>query len=119
MRKLKFLTLNLFTFLERIRMTKFKVSSSVVWMKSTKNQKKILKMQLQRKVAKINRFIITAMMMRKDIGYRYEIKEFLGKGSFGTALACFDHKEKREVAIKIVKNKKKYYYQASVELKIL
>lgn len=53
------------------------------------------------------------------IGYRYEILEFLGKGSFGTALKCIDHKTKKELAIKIVKNKKKYYYQASVELKIL
>lgn len=53
------------------------------------------------------------------IGYRYEIVEFLGKGSFGTALRCIDHKEKKDIAIKIVKNKKKYYYQASVELKIL
>lgn len=44
------------------------------------------------------------------IGYRYEIVEFLGKGSFGTALKVIDHKEKRELAIKIVKNKKKYYY---------
>ena len=44
------------------------------------------------------------------IGYRYEIVEFLGKGSFGTALRCIDHKDKKEVAIKIVKNKKKYYY---------
>ena len=44
------------------------------------------------------------------IGYRYEIKEFLGKGSFGTALSVYDHKEKRLLAIKIVKNKKKYYY---------
>ena len=53
------------------------------------------------------------------IGYRYEIVEFLGKGSFGTALRCIDHKDGRELAVKIVKNKKKYYYQASVELKIL
>ena len=53
------------------------------------------------------------------IGYRYEIVEFLGKGSFGTALSCVDHKEKKAVCVKIVKNKKKYYYQASVELKIL
>jgi len=53
------------------------------------------------------------------IGYRYEIVELLGKGSFGTALGCIDHKEKNQVAVKIVKNKKKYYYQASVELKIL
>ena len=59
------------------------------------------------------------MVVGDHIGYRYEIIEFLGKGSFGTALGCIDHKEKREVAVKRVKNKKKYYYQASVELKIL
>jgi len=53
------------------------------------------------------------------IGFRYQIVEFLGKGSFGTAIMCIDHKEKKKVAVKIVKNKKKYYYQASVELKIL
>jgi dual specificity tyrosine-phosphorylation-regulated kinase 2/3/4 len=44
------------------------------------------------------------------VGYRYEIVEFLGKGSFGTALGCIDHKDKAQVAVKIVKNKKKYYY---------
>lgn len=44
---------------------------------------------------------------------------FLGKGSFGIAVKCFDHKTKEEVALKIIKNKKKYYYQAGVELKIL
>jgi|TARA_B110000305_G_C19323692_1_gene580225 dual specificity tyrosine-phosphorylation-regulated kinase 2/3/4 len=48
--------------------------------------------------------------MGDHIGYRYEITEFLGKGSFGTALKCIDHKDKTEVAVKIVKNKKKYYY---------
>jgi dual specificity tyrosine-phosphorylation-regulated kinase 2/3/4 len=53
------------------------------------------------------------------VGYRYEIVEFLGAGSFGTAVSCIDHKTKQTVAVKIVKNKKKYYYQASVELKIL
>lgn len=59
------------------------------------------------------------MVIGDHIGYRYQIVEFLGKGSFGTALRCIDHKEKKHVAVKIVKNKKKYYYQASVELKIL
>lgn len=53
------------------------------------------------------------------IGYRYEVLKFLGKGSFGTALKCFDHKTGKEVALKIVKNKQKYVYQAGVELKIL
>lgn len=50
------------------------------------------------------------IVMGDHIGYRYEIVEFLGKGSFGTALRCIDHKEKKDIAIKIVKNKKKYYY---------
>lgn len=59
------------------------------------------------------------IVMHDHIGYRYEIVEFLGQGSFGTALRCIDHKKKEHVAVKIVKNKKKYYYQASVELKIL
>jgi len=38
------------------------------------------------------------------------VLEFIGKGSFGTALKCFDHKTKEQVALKIVKNKKKYAY---------
>ena len=57
--------------------------------------------------------------MKDHIAYRYEIMHFLGKGSFGIAVKCYDHKHKEEVALKIIKNKKKYYYQAGVELKIL
>lgn len=57
--------------------------------------------------------------VKDHIAYRYEIRGFLGKGSFGIALKCYDHKLKEEVALKIIKNKKKYYYQAGVELKIL
>jgi len=44
------------------------------------------------------------------IGYRYEVISFLGKGSFGTALKCRDHKTGQDIAIKLVKNKQKYYY---------
>jgi dual specificity tyrosine-phosphorylation-regulated kinase 2/3/4 len=44
------------------------------------------------------------------VGFRYEVKEFLGKGSFGTALKCLDHKTGKEICMKIIKNKKKYYY---------
>lgn len=58
-------------------------------------------------------------MNNDHIGYRYEVKSFLGKGSFGTAVKCLDHKTGEDIALKIVKNKKKYYYQAGVELKIL
>ena len=49
-------------------------------------------------------------MLKDHIGYRYEVLQFLGKGSFGIALKCFDHKLKTEVAVKVIKNKKKYYY---------
>jgi dual specificity tyrosine-phosphorylation-regulated kinase 2/3/4 len=67
--------------------------------------------------------------MKDHIGYRFEVLQCIGKGSFGQvtiflynfiqALKCFDHKTKTEVAVKIVKNKKKYQYQAGIELKIL
>ena len=44
---------------------------------------------------------------KKDhIAYRYEITGFLGKGSFGIAIECYDHKKKEKVAIKVIKNKK-------------
>jgi dual specificity tyrosine-phosphorylation-regulated kinase 2/3/4 len=44
------------------------------------------------------------------MGYRYEVKKFLGKGSFGTCVLCRDHKTGEDIALKVVKNKKKYYY---------
>lgn len=53
------------------------------------------------------------------IGYRFEVKEILGKGSFGQAYKCWDHKEKEYVAVKIIRNKKKLQYQANVEVNIL
>ncbi len=48
------------------------------------------------------------VVLNDHIGYRYEVLSFIGKGSFGTALKCFDHKTKEEIALKVVKNKKKY-----------
>ena len=40
------------------------------------------------------------------IAYRFEILGMLGSGSFGKVLRVMDHKEKREVALKIIRNKK-------------
>ena len=57
--------------------------------------------------------------MKDHIGYRFEVIESVGKGSFGQALKCFDHKNKTYVAIKIIRNKKKFQHQAGVEVKIL
>lgn len=57
--------------------------------------------------------------MKDHLAYRFEILEPLGSGSFGQALKCMDHKTGEEVAVKIIKNQKKFQYQAGMELKIL
>ena len=49
-------------------------------------------------------------MTHDHIGFRYQVKKFLGKGSFGTCVLCTDHKTGEEMALKVIKNKKKYYY---------
>ncbi|CAG8507625.1 9467_t:CDS:10, partial [Acaulospora morrowiae] len=51
--------------------------------------------------------------------YRYEIVDSLGKGSFGQVLKCLDHKTGEYVAVKIIRNKKRFHCQALVEVKIL
>lgn len=57
--------------------------------------------------------------MHDHLCYRYEITELLGKGSFGQVLKCLDHKTGEYVAIKIIRNKKRFHAQALVEVKIL
>ncbi|KAJ3346745.1 Dual specificity tyrosine-phosphorylation-regulated kinase [Entophlyctis luteolus] len=53
------------------------------------------------------------------IGYRYECISILGKGSFGQAIKCYDHKTKSIVAVKIIRNKKRFEKQGMVEVKVL
>jgi dual specificity tyrosine-phosphorylation-regulated kinase 2/3/4 len=43
----------------------------------------------------------------------------LGKGSFGQVLGCRDHQTGGNVAVKIIRNKKRFHAQALVEVKIL
>ncbi|ETW85630.1 hypothetical protein HETIRDRAFT_379660 [Heterobasidion irregulare TC 32-1] len=53
------------------------------------------------------------------LAYRYEVIDTLGKGSFGQVLNCRDHCTGESVAIKIIRNKKRFHHQALVEIKIL
>ena len=53
------------------------------------------------------------------ISYRYEVIGILGKGSFGQVCECWDYKRNEKIAMKIIRNKKKFYYQAGIEVTIL
>ncbi|KFX87868.1 hypothetical protein V490_07975 [Pseudogymnoascus sp. VKM F-3557] len=53
------------------------------------------------------------------LSFRYEIIDILGKGSFGQVVRCIDHKTGGLVAIKIIRNKKRFHQQALVEVNIL
>jgi len=59
------------------------------------------------------------IMTHDHIAYRYEIKDLLGRGSFGQVLQCKDHKTGKFVALKLIRNKKRFHQQALVEVKIL
>ncbi|OQV11652.1 Dual specificity tyrosine-phosphorylation-regulated kinase 4 [Hypsibius exemplaris] len=53
------------------------------------------------------------------VAYRYEIVGLLGRGSFGQVFKCRDHKNHCDVAIKMLRNKKKFYRQGVVEVRLL
>ncbi|KAI8987654.1 kinase-like domain-containing protein [Mycotypha africana] len=57
--------------------------------------------------------------LRDHLQYRYEILELMGKGSFGQVLRCFDHRTGQKVAVKMIRNKRRFHAQAMVEVKIL
>lgn len=53
------------------------------------------------------------------VAYRYELLKVLGRGSFGQVLKAYDHKTQQHVAIKIVRNEKRFHRQANEEIRIL
>ncbi|KAG8788753.1 hypothetical protein FRC20_002555 [Serendipita sp. 405] len=59
------------------------------------------------------------VVLHDHLAYRYEVIDTLGKGSFGQVLHCRDHCTGESVAIKIIRNKKRFHHQALVEIKIL
>ncbi|XP_035217716.1 dual specificity tyrosine-phosphorylation-regulated kinase 2-like isoform X2 [Stegodyphus dumicola] len=58
-------------------------------------------------------------VLHDHIAYRYEILEVIGKGSFGQVIRALDHRTDTQVALKIIRNKKRFHQQALVEVKIL
>ncbi|KAJ3215293.1 Dual specificity tyrosine-phosphorylation-regulated kinase 1B [Dinochytrium kinnereticum] len=50
---------------------------------------------------------------------RFYIIKLLGKGSFGQVVEAYDRASNSHVAIKIIKNRKTFYNQAMVEIRIL
>ncbi|XP_076270757.1 dual-specificity tyrosine phosphorylation-regulated kinase 2 isoform X2 [Rhynchophorus ferrugineus] len=58
-------------------------------------------------------------VLHDHICYRYEILEVIGKGSFGQVIRALDHMTNKHVAIKIIRNKKRFHHQALVEVTIL
>ncbi|KAJ1558694.1 Dual specificity tyrosine-phosphorylation-regulated kinase, partial [Nowakowskiella sp. JEL0078] len=59
------------------------------------------------------------LITRDHVGYRYEIVSLLGKGSFGQVAKCFDHKDKRHVALKLIRNKKRFEKQGVVDVNLI
>lgn len=53
------------------------------------------------------------------IGYRYEVLKIIGKGSFGQVVKAYDHKTQTHVALKMVRNEKRFHRQAQEEIRIL
>jgi dual specificity tyrosine-phosphorylation-regulated kinase 2/3/4 len=53
------------------------------------------------------------------LSFRFEILSILGGGSFGKVVKVKDHKTKQTLAIKIIKNKGKFFEQAREEIEIL
>ena len=53
------------------------------------------------------------------IHYRYEILKVIGKGSFGSVVKAYDHKTQVHVALKIIRNEKRFHRQAAEEVRIL
>lgn len=53
------------------------------------------------------------------IAYRYEVLKAIGKGSFGQVIKAYDHKNLEHVALKMVRNEKRFHRQAAEEVRIL
>ncbi|KAJ8257399.1 hypothetical protein GJAV_G00185190 [Gymnothorax javanicus] len=53
------------------------------------------------------------------LAYRYEFLKVIGKGSFGQVAKVYDHKTRQYLALKMVRNEKRFHRQAAEEVRIL
>lgn len=53
------------------------------------------------------------------VAYRYEIQSKLGKGAFGDVYQAIDHKTGVSVAVKIIRNERRFHHQGKVEVDVL
>ncbi|KAF7713737.1 Uncharacterized protein PECH_008174 [Penicillium ucsense] len=60
-----------------------------------------------------------SIVIGDHLAYRYEVVDVLGKGSFGQVVRCVDHKTGALVAVKIIRNKKRFHQQALIEVNLL
>uniref|UniRef100_A0A914I963 Dual specificity tyrosine-phosphorylation-regulated kinase mbk-2 n=1 Tax=Globodera rostochiensis TaxID=31243 RepID=A0A914I963_GLORO len=60
-----------------------------------------------------------ALVSHDHVAYRYEILKVIGKGSFGQVIKAYDHKHQHYVALKLVRNEKRFHRQAEEEIRIL
>ncbi|VEN50453.1 unnamed protein product [Callosobruchus maculatus] len=58
-------------------------------------------------------------IMHDHVAYRYEVLKVIGKGSFGQVVKAYDHKNHMHVALKMVRNEKRFHRQAQEEVRIL
>ena len=53
------------------------------------------------------------------IAYKYEVLRGAGRGSFGDVVKAYDHSTKTDVALKIIRNERRFHKQAKIEINIL
>jgi len=53
------------------------------------------------------------------VAYRYEIQSKLGRGAFGDVYQAVDHKTGDRVAVKIIRNERRFHHQGKVEVEVL
>ncbi|TYZ68565.1 hypothetical protein PybrP1_006092 [[Pythium] brassicae (nom. inval.)] len=59
------------------------------------------------------------VLIQDHLAFRYEVLHTLGAGSFGQVVCCLDHQTQQRVAVKIIRNRKRYREQSLIEVQIL